>query len=435
MNAEAIRTVALVEDDGDLRTSITQILELADFVVRPFEAAEPALTAIGPDFPGVVVSDVRMPRMSGIELFRRLRSADSALPVILMTGHGDVAMAVDALKHGAWDFLTKPFDPDALVAAVTRAAASRSLALENRRLRALVAAPEASPLIGRSPAIERLRQTIAALANAQIDVFVEGETGTGKELVARLLHSSGARGRHRFVPIACAALPDALIGSELASSDSRILTAHRGTLFLDDVDRASPMLQARLTQIVEERQVRPVGGREPIPLDVRVVSTGGDGVAPGVIEPALFYRLAGVQLRVPPLRERLEDVPLLFAHLLDAAAARLRLPVPPLTAEVRRHLAEHRWPGNVRELSHFADRCLIGLDARAAPSSEIPDATTLSERVAEFEKRVMCDVLTETRGEVVRAIELLGLPRKTFYSKVQRHGIELSTFRRSQART
>lgn len=434
MKEQTARTVALVEDDADLRASVTQILELADFAVRPFAAAEPALAAIDADFAGVVVSDVRMPRMSGIELFHQLRSRDEALPVILMTGHGDVDMAVAALKQGAWDFLTKPFDPDALVAAVTRAAASRSLTLENRRLRALVAAPNASPLIGQSPAIERLRDTIAALASAQIDVFVEGETGTGKELVARLLHAEGTRARHRFVPVACAALPDALVDSEFASSDSRIMGAHRGTLFLDDVDRASPMLQARLTQLAEERQVRPAGGRDPLPLDVRIVSTGGDGAAPGAIDPALFYRLAGVQLRVPPLRERLEDVPLLFAYLMDAAAARLRMPVPPLTAEVRRHLAEHRWPGNVRELSHFVERCLIGLDAHAAPATDETEAVTLPAKVAEFERRVICDALTEAGGEVARAIALLGLPRKTFYSKVQRHGIDLARFRQAQSR-
>ncbi|MFV0622598.1 sigma-54-dependent transcriptional regulator [Sphingomonas sp. ac-8] len=434
MSTDTVGLVALVEDDADLRASIAQVLDLAGYDVRTFAAAEPALPAITAEFAGVVVSDVRMPRMSGIELFHQLRARDAMLPVILMTGHGDVDMAVDALKHGAWDFLTKPFDPDALVAAVGRAASSRSLALENRWLRALVAAPEASPLIGRSPAIARLRDTIAALANAPIDVFVEGETGTGKELVARLLHSSGARARHRFVSVACAALPDALVESELVGDgggEGRVIAADRGTLLLDDVDRASPLLQARLTQIAEERQVRPAGARAPIPVDVRIVATGGDGAGPGAIDPALFYRLAGVQLRVPPLRERLEDVPLLFAHLLDAAAARLRVPAPPLTAEVRRHLAEHRWPGNVRELAHFADRCLMGLDGS---SDTEPSADgTLPERVAAFERRVICDVLTETRGEVARAIEQLGLPRKTFYYKVQRHGIDLARFRRASA--
>ena len=325
--------VALVEDDEDLRLSTTQLLTLAGFDVVAFPAAPPALLAIDAGFDGIVVTDVRMPHMSGIELFRILRERDPTLPVVLVTGHADVATAVDAIKNGAWDFLSKPFDPDALIAAATRAMAARSLALDNRRLRAEAAGGEEMVLVGRSPAIARLREMIPVLADADIDLLIEGETGTGKELFARAIHRAGRRARHRFVAIACAALPGPAIEDDLFASmgDRGIVGAQRGTLFLDDIDQASRGLQGRLTQVIEDRAIR--GPRDVVPVDLRVIATAAEETqrAPDAIAPALLYRLAAVRLRMPPLRERRDDVPLLFAHLLDQSARRLRREVPPLT--------------------------------------------------------------------------------------------------------
>lgn len=437
---EPVRTVALVDDDEDLRAAMAQTLGLAGYRVEAHAGAEAALAAIDADFAGVVVSDVRMPHMSGIEMFHRLRARDPDLPVVLVTGHGDVAMAVDALKAGAWDFLTKPFDPDVLVAAVGRAAEKRSLVLDNRRLRRLAEAPVESALVGGSPPMERLRAAIALLADAEIDVLIEGETGTGKELISRLIHRGGRRAKGAFVPVACAALPDALVDAELLGEapagrpprDGLLMQAHRGTLFLDDIDRASPALQARLAQIVEERSVRPPGARAPVALDMRIVACGGEGmdgaVADGRLQAALFHRLAAVRLRVPPLRERPDDVPLLFAHLLDAGAARLRRPVPSIGDAARRRLLEHDWPGNVRELAHFADRVLLDLEG-AAPVAA-PTDESLADRVARFERQAIVDAVHGAGGDVVRAMAVLGLPRKTFYYKVQRHGIDLRDLRR-----
>ncbi|GGB29404.1 Fis family transcriptional regulator [Sphingomonas metalli] len=427
--------VALVEDDEDLRASTAQLLTLAGFAVEAFPAAAPALDRIDADYPGVVVSDIRMPGLSGLELFRALHARDATLPVILITGHADVETAVAALKAGAWDFLTKPCAPDALVAAVGRAATARALALDNRRLRAAAEAGTgdhvAAALIGDAPAIRRLREMVPVLAGADIDLFLEGETGTGKELLARLLHRAGRRARHRFVAVACAALPNALVEGELfGGGEGGVAAASRGTLFLDDVDRASPRLQAQLVPLLEERALRQPGGREPLPLDLRVVATAGDPGerAADAIRPELFYRLAAVRLRLPPLRERREDVPLLFAHLADASAARLRRPIPPLTASVRDHLAGHDWPGNVRELAHFADRFVLGLEGEAAAE---PDAAgTLPDRVAAFERDAIVEAVLAARGEIGAAMVRLGLPRKTFYYKVQRHGIDLGALRR-----
>ena len=415
--------VALVEDDADLRASTAQLLELAGHAVDALPDAAAALASVGRDYPGVVVSDVRMPRMSGVELFRALNARDPQLPVILVTAHGDIAMAVDALKAGAWDFLAKPFDPDALLAAVSRAMTARALALENRDLRSEGEGPAAA-LLGRAPAMERLRGTIGVLGDADIDVLVTGETGTGKELVARLIHRAGKRARHRFVRIACAALP---AGVEAALTDE-IARASRGTLFLDDIDRAAPAVQALLEEVVEQRAVRRGGGGEAQPLDLRVVAACGDDAAGQErIAPGLFHRLAGVRLRVPPLRERGEDVPLLFAHLLDAAAARLRVDPPAITDAVRHRLATHDWPGNVRELAHLADRVALGLEAGGEAADGA--AGSLPERLDAFEREAIVAALRAAGGNVGAAITALGLPRKTFYYRVKRLGIDLDAER------
>lgn len=432
MNSEA-RRVALVEDDEDLRLSTAQVLKLGGFAVDAFAAAAPALAAIDADWPGLVVTDVRMPHMSGIEMFRTLHERDPELPVILVTGHGDVTMAVEAIKAGAWDFLTKPFDPEALVAAVDRAATARALALDNRRLRAEAAGEDRSGLVGQSPAIRRLREMIPTLANADIDLFIEGETGTGKELLARLIHRAGKRARHRFVTVACAAMPDALAEELFApAGEASISAASRGTLFLDDIDQASRVLQSRLVPLMEERALRSPGAREPLPLDLRVIATGGteEGELSDKIAPGLFYRLAALRLRMPPLRERREDIPALFAHLAGASAARLRRPLPEMSAWVRDHLISHEWPGNVRELAHFAERFVLGLTEPRPQSSPETADETLPQRLDAFERETIIQAVVAAQGEIGAAIARLGIPRKTFYYKVHKHTIDLPALRK-----
>jgi len=423
--------VALVEDDEDLRVSTAQLLTLAGFDVITFPAAPPALLAIDADFDGIVVTDVRMPHMSGIELFRTLRERDPTLPVVLVTGHADVETAVDAIKGGAWDFLSKPFDPDALIAAAARAMAARSLALDNRRLRAEAASGEETALVGRSPAITRLREMIPVLGDADIDLLIEGETGTGKELLARAIHRAGRRAKHRFVAIACAALPGPAVEDELFASmgDRGIVGAQRGTLFLDDIDQASRGMQGRLTQVIEDRAIR--GPRDAVPVDIRVIATAAEEAqrGPDAIAPALLYRLAAVRLRMPPLRERRDDVPLLFAHLVELSAKRLRRDVPPLTHGARDLLARHDWPGNVRELANFADRFVLGLEGTGAVDGGGDADRPLPERIAAFEREAILSAIAATGGEIGAAIERLGIPRKTFYYKVQRLGIDLKSVR------
>lgn len=424
--------VALVEDDEDLARSTAQLLRLAGFEVEHFPAAPPALAAITADWPGVVVTDVRMPLVSGIDLFHQLHERDPELPVILVTGHGDIAMAVQMLKAGVWDFLTKPFPPDALIAAVNRAATARGLTLENRRLRSLADADDAPAFLGENPAIRRLREMIPVLANADIDLFIEGETGTGKDLLARLIHRAGKRARHRFLPLACAGVPEALVDPLFASNghvDPGLAAAHRGTLYLDDVDRAPLHLQERLLPFVEQRVLR--RRDEGMPIDVRVISTSQnatDAPPPALLAP-LFYRLAAMRLSLPPLRERREDIPALFARFAGAAAGRLGRDLPTVTAPVRAMLERHDWPGNLRELANFAEQFVLGLgDPSPTPS---PSAgKSLTERVDAFEREEIVAAVQASGGEIGAAIRSLDLPRKTFYYKVNKHGIDLGALRR-----
>ncbi len=411
--------VALVDDDADFRAALTQLLTLAGHPVQPFVDAPSALAKIDRDFPGVVVTDVRMPVMSGVDFLHRLRAVDPELPVILMTGHGDVAMAVDAIKAGAWDFLTKPFPGDALAAALQRAGTARTLALENRRLRAVTSDADAA-LLGEAPAIRRLREMIPVLADAALDLMLEGATGTGKELYARLVHRAGRRARHRFQTVDCATLPPGLIERALFARDGLAARADRGTLFLDNLDLAPAELHHRLAQFAETRTVA-ADQRDPDPVDVRIIATIGEGGA-ARLPPALYHRLAGVPLRLPPLSERGEDVPLLFAHLALRAAERHRRPAPPLS-EAAHAAAGRAWPGNVRELERAAERFVLELEPSApAPA---PETRPLTERLEAFERAAILDAITAADGEIAAAIAALGLPRKTFYYRVKRLGIDL----------
>lgn len=426
--------VALVEDDDDLRQATAQLLSLAGCTVLEFFNAPDALRVLDENWNGVVITDIRMPGMTGVEFFRRLRDLDPELPVVLITGHANVEIAVDALKAGAWDFLTKPFVPEVLLGAVERAARARELVIDNRRLKADAEAEQSSVLVGNSPAIARLRDMIPALAQSDLDILIEGETGTGKELFARLIHRKGKRARHRLLSINCAGMPEALENELFAGSGkSSLLAAHRGTLILEDLDLGSPRLQGRLVPVIEDRLLHIVGGNDPVPLDIRVIASAGtqSGRSEDRIAPALFYRVAAVRLTMPPLRDRREDVFLLFAHHLGVAASRLRRPIPDMTRHVRDHLEGHDWPGNVRELVHFAERCVLGLVEEPSATGISASALPLVKRVEAFEREEILRAIRDAKGEIGKAIASLGVPRETFYYRVKKLGIDLAEVKSS----
>lgn len=437
------QTIFFVDDDASLRAANVQTLDLAGLDVEAFADAASVLPHIARDFPGIVVTDIRMPGMDGLELRAAIHAIDPDIPVVLITGHADVTMAVRALHDGAFDFLAKPFAADHLVGVVRRALAHRALILDNRRLTAAAAAID-SPLIGESPAMERLRETIAQLAQADIDVLVEGETGTGKELVAHMLHRQSQRSAASLVAVNCAALPHELAEAELFGSDlidrtsgklgqaGRIRSAHRGTLFLDEIDTMHPVVQAKLLRVIEEREVQPVGASAPEPVDLRVVAATKtdlmDAVRAGDFREDLYYRLHVVKLRIPPLRERRSDIPQTFAYFLDEAAAKMGAEGFRIDDAVRRHLVEHDWPGNVRELKNFAYSVVLDLPSDPGRSALAPDMS-LAERMARFEATILRDTLAAAKGDIAAAMAMLGVPRKTLYDKLARHAINPKDFR------
>lgn len=420
--------VALVDDDADLRAATAQLLTIHGHDVRAFDHAGAALQEIDADFPGVVLTDVRMPGMSGTELFAALNARDPDLPILLMTGHGDIAMAVAAIRQGAWDFLTKPFDPDALVLAIGRAGKARSLALENRRLRARAAGEVDDALIGDTPEIARLRAMIPVLADAALDIVIEGEMGSGREHLARAIHRAGRRGRHRFLKLDCATLSPGVVADGLLARDGPIARADRGTLFLSRLAAAPVEVQHRLVTFADTRTVA-LDTRDPEAVDVRIIASVEEGEG-GRILPELLHRLAGVPLRMPPLDARREDIPLLLATFAADAAERHRRPMPVL-AEQAHALMQRDWPGNVLQLRRFAERLVLGLEPQGVAATA-PDAS-LTARLDAFERQAIVDAVDAAGGEIGAAIAALQLPRKTFYYRVNRLGIDLAALRRRHA--
>ncbi|EIZ77708.1 response regulator [Novosphingobium sp. Rr 2-17] len=431
--------ILLVDDDDALRNALVQSFQLADLAVEAFADGASALARLSAGFDGAIVSDIRMPRMDGMELFRRVAAIDHEIPVILMTGHGDVPMAVSALKAGAFDFIAKPFATDHLIASARRALEMRRLVLDNRRLRA--AADQGAGgelLIGETPAMVRLRENMRQVADADVDILIEGETGTGKELVARLLHRWSRRRGRPFVAINCAALPDAIAEVDLfgqeggrAPQSGRIARADKGSLFLDEIESSPAWLQGMLLRVLEEREILPVGAEQPQAVDLRVIAATKPGIDASVIEGRfradLLYRLDMVRLRIPPLRERRDDIPLLFGYLLHQAADQMKRDVPAIGVDVRAYLSDHDWPGNVRELANFAKRAVLGMQA---DSPDAGDQMALAQQVERFEAAVIRRVLERTQGDARSAMTKLQLPRKTFYDKLNRHGIEIDTYRK-----
>jgi two-component system C4-dicarboxylate transport response regulator DctD len=444
--------IYLVDDDRDLLRATKQTLELAGFSVSAFSAASDALAVLDADFSGIVVSDIRMPQIDGLELFNRVRHRDADLPVILMTGHGDIPMAVKAIQDGVYDFITKPFPADRLVQSVRRAVEKRRLILENRALRkASEQVRDDLPLIGQTPAMERLRRTLRQIADTDVDVLVTGETGSGKEVVASLLHQWSRRAAGNFVALNCGALPETVIESELFGHEAgaftgaqkkrvgRIEHSSGGTLFLDEIESMPPATQVQMLRVLEMREVTPLGTNDVRPVDLRVVAAAkidlGDPKERGSFREDLYYRLNVVTISIPPLRERRDDIPLLFGYFAERAGNRFKRDVPTASAAVHRHLRDHSWPGNVRELSHFAERFVLGVEqaaggmVRAAAVEEGP--LPLPDRMEQYEAGIIRETLDANGGDVRRTIADLGIPRKTFYDKLQRHGIVRADFAQS----
>jgi two-component system C4-dicarboxylate transport response regulator DctD len=447
MTTDAAMRILLVDDDLPFRTALADSFSIAGLEIESFGDGQSALESLfsgqSPhELPAVVVTDLRMPRFDGHALLSAVLARDPELPVILMTGHGDFAMAVAALKQGAFDFIAKPFPTDHLIASVRRAMETRRLVLENRRLRQAVAeVSEGFPLIGESPAMLRLRDTMRQLARVEVDVLIEGETGTGKALVARQLHRWSMRSNRPLVTVDCAALPEQIADEVLFGTRihrGQIAEADRGTLFLDEIDSLAPALQARLLSVVQDRVLHGNGGVSPREVDLRIIAaTKADlraEVAAGRFRADLLYRLETVRLRIPPLRERREDLGVLLSIFLDEAASFHDRPRPVLDAPVLDWLLRHDWPGNVRELQNYAVQLTLGLrqDGRMPAEAGTVDMA-LSTQMDRFEEGLLRDTLARLDGDVSAAAVALKLPRRSLYARLSRHGINPAAYRKQNA--
>ncbi|MCY9802092.1 sigma-54 dependent transcriptional regulator [Vibrio scophthalmi] len=442
--------VFFIDDESDIRIAISQSFELENISARFFADAEQALLAIKADgLPKVVISDICLPGISGENLLSTILNQDTDVPVILITGHGDIAMAVKALRNGAYDFIEKPFSVDRLIDTTRRALDKRNLTLENQALkRNLKASQTLGPrIIGDSQLMITLRDTITHIADTQADILLFGETGTGKELFARSIHEQSARREQNFVAINCGAVAENLIESELYGHEKGAFTgadsirigklehANDGTLFLDEIESMPMQAQIRLLRVLQERSIERVGSNSLIPIDIRVIAaTKVDlklAAERGEFRQDLYYRLNVVTLDLPPLRRRKEDIPALFHHFLLVAAARYGKDAASIPQADLQALLSHDWPGNVRELRNSAERFVLlgNLGQLDNVNSAEFNAPTLTDQVAEFEKLAIEQALTSNCGRINETMQQLQVARKTLYDKMQKYGLDKNDYK------
>lgn len=438
--------VVFVDDEDHLRLAAKQALDLADFDVECFANADRVSDQISRNYTGVLVTDIRMPGMDGMELMQRVLEIDPELPVVLVTGHGDVQLAVEAMRQGAYDFIEKPFSSNHLVDVVSRAIDKRRLTLENRALRSAVAGRDRleARLMGRAGVMVELRQQIRAVAETDADILIVGETGTGKEVAARALHAISTRRDRPFIALNCAALPAHMIESELFGHEAgafpgatrarygKLEHGQGGTVFFDEIESMPAELQVKLLRVIQERSITRLGSNEPIDLDVRFIAASKADLETeakqGRFRSDLLYRLNVITLRMPALEQRKEDIPRLFIHLLNEACARYRRDMPDVPSAVLAAVANRDWPGNVRELRNAADRFALGLGLNDGAVSVEEQDEPLAQRVSEFERSIIAAELTANSGRLKDTYDALGLSRKSLYEKMQKYGLNREDF-------
>ena len=446
--------ILLIEDDTDLCTLISHTLGASGHEVRVVHSAEEGSQALGECDCDVILTDVNMPGMTGVELCRRVHERHEGVPVVVMTAYGTIESAVAAIRAGAYDFITKPFSIETFKLVVDRALGLNALQREATRLRARVSAV-APHLIGESDVMRRLRHLIMLLSDNESNVLVTGESGSGKELVARAIHDHGTRRAGPFVAINCAAMPEALLESELfghargAFTDAHsarpglFVRAHRGTIFLDEIGEMRPTMQAKLLRAIQERTVRAVGADEEVTFDARIIAATHQDLKARVADESfredLFYRLNVVQVHVPPLRARGDDVLVLARRFIAQLAHQNKRDVTGLSGAAVKALLAYPWPGNVRQLHNCIERAVAVASGRELTFEDLPDDVReyqppATEMVAtpdtiqampqweEVEKRYIRQVLSAVAGNKTIAARILGLDRRTLYRKLEGYG-------------
>ena len=449
----AAERVLIVEDDGATRSGLTELVRTWGFLAESAADGDEGLDKVSTFRPGIVVSDLVMPRRTGLQLLEALQEVDPSIAVILLTAQGTVESAVEAIRNGAYDYLTKPVEPQRLRILLDKAAERQHALREVRALRRQLRDRGAfGGMIGASGEMRKIYQVIEQAAPTTASVLITGESGTGKELVAQTIHQLSPRGQMPYVPINCAAIPETLLESEIFGHEKGAFTgamerrqgvfelADRGTIFLDEIAEMTPTTQVKLLRVLQERRFRRLGGRVETPVDVRVIAaTNQDpmqAVRDNKLREDLFYRLNVFSIALPPLRERKDDLPLLTQAFIAEFAERNGKGVKTVSADAMRKLEQYHWPGNVRELRNVIERATILADGEFIETKHLPalgptpvvatsGGMTLEPgiTVEEAERRLIILTLEHTRDNKTRAAEILGISLKTLHNKLNRLGL------------
>ncbi len=441
--------IVIIDDDQEVASALSEMLELEGFTVAVFYNAEHALQTLNTDSPAVILSDVRMPKMDGLSLLGQIQKLDRSLPVILMSGHGDIPMAINAMEQGAHYFLEKPLDPEKLVTVLHQASQQRCLVLESRTLQQNLNQLSGIEkfIIGKSDSIISIRQSVLALSQANVDTIIYGDTGSGKDVVAQALHLYSPRREKRFVAINCGGMSESLIESELFGHEvgsftganklhiGKIEAANGGTLFLDEIESMPLSVQIKLLRVLQERSIERVGSSKSIHVKMTVVAASKDDLVAlsdkGLFRKDLFYRLNVASISLPSLSQRKDDILPLFLHYAEQACIRYSKKMPELSPQYTNSMLSHNWPGNVRELKNSADRFILGItESNSCATPELEGSTiNYDERMDQFERQLLEEGLRTGNGQIKETAELLNMTSKTLYRKMKKHLLDKNTYK------
>jgi DNA-binding NtrC family response regulator len=440
--------VLIVDDEESVRDSLYNWFIEDGYTVGTAKDAYEALEQLEKQRWDIILLDIKMPGMDGLELQKRIQKIDKDIIIIIMTAYASVDTAVQSLKDGAYDYIVKPFNPDDLSHLVRNASEKLQLSDENRRLRQnLTEVTHIDEIIGSSPQMKRVLDLVHTVANSDTTVLIRGESGTGKEVIARAIHAHSPRRYYPIVPVNCGALSDSLLESELFGHEKGAFTgaqyrrkgkfelADRGTLFLDEIGNVSQKMQVQLLRALESHQFTRVGGSQTVSVDIRLICATNKNLEQAVQEKTfredLYYRINVFQIIVPPLRERRSDIPLLAEHFCRKYAHSMNKPITHIDKEAMDLLQQHHWPGNVRELENAVERAMVVGKPPAIHAQDLPFQLVAQEdkeeqsveTLAEMEKKQILKVLEQNNWHITKAAELLGIDRVTLYNKIKKYDL------------